>query len=74
MPSEGLPPPRDYWLLYVAIIDGDIYPVRADTEQAAAEMSKQINEYGFWTGLKYYPVHRIDYMEVIIPKMKKVEK
>lgn len=70
MPGDSLPPPTNYWILHVAILNDDIYPIRAETEQAAVEMSKQVNEFGFWTGLRYYPAHRIDYMEIIMPGQK----
>ena len=67
MPGDSIPPPERYWILNIAILYDDIYPVRAETEQEAAEMIKQVNEFGFWTDIRYYPVHRIDYMEIIKP-------
>jgi hypothetical protein len=65
--DELIPPKENFFTLRVAILDGDVFEFPAATEQAAKNAIERIEEYGLWVELKKYPVHRLDYCEIIPP-------
>ena len=63
MPSGDLIPAARQWVVTV-MADGRKTSFPAGAESQAKQFIDEVNEYGVWIEHRFYPVHKIDWMEI----------
>ena len=71
--AEIVPPSPPSHILRVSVLDDDIFEFPYGNDMDAKNAIEMINEYGLWIEARYYPVHRIEYMEILSPADQKTE-
>jgi hypothetical protein len=63
MPSGDLIPAPGKWKVIV-MAGGRKASFPAGSEAQAKQFVEEINEYGLWNDTRFYPTHKIDWMEI----------